>query len=299
MVSFLLQPYPFSENVRRKLAVCGGIGLFIILFLLLFQPFGFGELSTADKWKHALLFGAVTFIISSFFQIIPPRIFPRLFREEGWRSWKEIVYLLITTAFIGAGNYWLILLLYPQNESLGGFLNAQLITLQIGIFPILFVVFMKQMQLFRRYTATAKEVSHELHHEEETPIPLPVTGQKITLQGEGQKEQLTLAPADSLLFIASADNYVNVKYMLDGVLQSTLIRSTLKKMEEQLASHPAFFRCHRMYMVNLQQVTRISGNAQGLKLHLTGTDELIPVSRNLTTTIKDRLHHLSHSPKQA
>src|SRR6188508_341337 len=100
MHSFLLQPYPFSENVSRKLAVCGGIGLFVALFLAIFEPFGFDELPANVKWLHALLFGAVTFLVSSCFQILFPKIFPGIFREERWRSWKEIVYLLITTFFV-------------------------------------------------------------------------------------------------------------------------------------------------------------------------------------------------------
>jgi hypothetical protein len=155
MRSFLLQPYPFSEDLSKKLLVYGGIGLFIALFLALFEPFGFDELSTTIKWSHASLFGAVTFIISSFFQAIVPEIFPRHFSEEGWQSWKEILYLVVTTGFIGAGNYWLMLYLYQQNAAFTSFLRAELITLQVGIFPILFIVFMKPLNLYKLYAEKA------------------------------------------------------------------------------------------------------------------------------------------------
>src|SRR5215210_5847056 len=157
MRSFLLQPYPFSENLRRKLAVCGGVALFITLFLAVFKPFGFGNLATGEQWGHACLFGAVTFFISAFFQIVLPKIYPQLFREEGWRSWKEILYLLITTCFIGGGNLGLMRTLYPSKTTLQGFLEAQLITFEVGIFPILFVVALKQLTLYRRFAAEAKE----------------------------------------------------------------------------------------------------------------------------------------------
>ena len=66
-------------------------------------------------------------------------------------------------------------------------------------------------------------------------------------------------------------------------------------MEKQLAACPGFFRCHRMYLVNLAHVHWVSGNAQGLKLHLTDLEEAVPVSRSLTNTIKEKLHYLSHS----
>ena len=299
MRSFLLQPYPFSDNLGRKLAVCGGVGLFITLFLAIFEPFGFDELSSSMKWSHALLFGLITFFISSFFQVVVPLLFPHLFREEDWRSWKEIVYLLVTTVFIGAANYGLMLYLYPQRTELTNFFRAELITLQVGIFPICFIAFMKQMTLYRRYAEAAKEVTEDIHSEETvTAEPPVVTEQKILLRGDNQKEDL-LFFADQVFFLSSADNYVRIQFLENGAQKSVLMRSTLKKMEEQLAAHPHFFRCHRMYLVNLKLVTTVSGNAQGLKLHLEGLDGPIPVSRNLTETVKDRLRLLSHSPQKA
>lgn len=299
MRSFLLQPYPFSDNLNRKLAVCGGVGLFITLFLAVFEPFGFDELRTTVKWTHALLFGLVTFVISSFSQVVVPMLFPQLFREEDWRSWKEIVYLLVTTLFIGAANYALMVYLYPQRTDLGNFLRAELITLQVGIFPICFIVFMKQLTMYRRYAEAAKEVTADISLEEMASPAKPVTPEEtIVLRGDNQKEELSVA-VDDLSFISSADNYVRIQYRDASIQKSMLMRSTLKKMEEQLAAHSVFFRCHRMYLVNLKLVTAVSGNAQGLKLHLEGLDETIPVSRSLTETVKDRLHHSSHSPQKA
>ena len=299
MRSFLLQPYPFSENAARKLAVCGGIGLFITLFLGVFKPFGFDQLATGTQWKHAFFFGWVTFVISSLFQILLPKIFPKIFQEEHWKSWKEIVYLLVTTIFVGAGNYSLIRLLYPSEITMGGFLQAQLITFEVGLFPILFVVFMKQLTLYRKFTTEAAEVTSDLSPEKEKKVAeLPAPSQKIKLSGDNQKEELLLLP-EQLYFISSADNYVQVQYKEGGNEKSLLMRSSLKKIQEQLADYPAFFRCHRMYLVNLQLVHSVTGNAQGLKLHLSGIDEPIPVSRHLTETIRNKLHQLSHSPQTA
>ncbi|HEY1023160.1 MAG TPA: LytTR family DNA-binding domain-containing protein, partial [Flavisolibacter sp.] len=191
------------------------------------------------------------------------------------------------------------LLLYPPTLSFSGFLEAQLITLQVGIFPICFVVFMKQLLLYRRYAAEASVVTEDIREEEHLPTAAhPEPGQTILLRGDNQKEEVGLIP-ESLLYLSSADNYVTIHYWEAGKKGSQLIRSTLKKMEEQLTGHQEFFRCHRMYIVNLHLVQTVSGNAQGLKLHLAGLQEPIPVSRNLTETVKERLHVLSHSPQNA
>ncbi len=302
MRSFLLQPYPFSHNVNNKLLVCGGVGLFITLFLALFEPFGFDELSAAIKWQHAIGFGVVTFLVSVFLQTAVPWWFPALFHEEGWRSWKEIVFLLLTTLFIGAANYGLMLVLYPQTTSLAGFFRAQLITLQVGVFPVVAIVFMKQMVMYRRFAAQAEAASDDIHalgdvpaKPAESPFLAPPL---LTLQGDNQKETVTF-PADDLLFIASADNYVRLHLLQNSEMKTVMLRSTLKKMEEQLAGQLQFFRCHRMYFVNLRAVEEVSGNAQGLKLHLTGGAGPLPVSRSLTEIVRKKLHQLSHSPQSA
>ncbi|NTS39597.1 LytTR family transcriptional regulator [Flavisolibacter sp. BT320] len=299
MRSFLQQPYPFSENAGRKLVVCSGVGLFITFFLVVFAPYGLDELPAGQKWLHALAFGAVTFVVASLVQIVAPKLFPTLFREEGWRTWKEIVYLLFTTAVVGAANYVLMLRLYPQKTEMASFLQAELITLQVGIFPVCFLVFLKQMLLYRRFATEASAVTTDIR-EEEQPV---IAGQAlsvpaIVLRGDNQKEEVSVQP-QNLLYLSAADNYVTVHFLESGKPATQLLRGSLKKMEEQLAGQSAFFRCHRTYIVNLQQVHTVSGNAQGLKLHLDGQEEPIPVSRSLTDVVKEKLHQLSHSPQKA
>ena len=56
---------------------------------------------------------------------------------------------------------------------------------------------------------------------------------------------------------------------------------TLKEFEEQLSSFPYVFKVHRSYLVNLQAIESIMGNAQGYALRLKNYSEgTIPVSRS-------------------
>lgn len=270
-----------------------------MLFLGLFQPFGISELPVAQQWLHAAYFGLVTFVVSGFLQAGLPRLFPQVFAEEHWKSWKEIVLLLWVLLCISAANYLLMYWLYPQTSLFRSFGQVLLMTVQVGIFPVVAMVFFKQMLLYRRYAAAAMAVNKTLEMPEVEPaseVPAPATS--IVLTGEGQKDRLTLPLAD-LLWIASADNYVRVQFRAEGQVRSQLLRASLKSIEQQLAPYSGLFRCHRMYLVNLEQVTGVSGNAQGLRLHIQGAEESVPVSRSLTQTTRERLSHLSHSPQQA
>jgi hypothetical protein len=295
MRRFLMQPYPFGYNVGRKLRVCAGIGLFVALFLGVFKPFGIHLLSPAQQWQHPLLFGLVTFVASASLQVGLPRVMPRLFDEARWKSWKELLFVLVILLFTAAGNYWLMQALYGQQYGERSFWGVLIITAQVGIFPLAFIITMKQALLYRRFSAEAAQVNNRLDPPEPQAV-LPQSPPTIVLQGEGQNERLELS-ADALLFITSSDNYVQVVWETATGMRSQLVRCPLKSMEAQLASDPRFFRCHRMCLVNLGRVAAVSGNAQGLRLHLQGTDTTIPVSRSLTQTVKDRLAQPSHSPQ--
>jgi DNA-binding LytR/AlgR family response regulator len=299
MHSFLLQPYPFGSSVPRKLATCAAVGLFVALFLGVFQPFGMHAFSARAQWLHPVLFGLVTFVVSSVCQVLLPRAMPRVFAEHGWKSWKEIVFLIFIVICIAAGNYALMEMLYDEPVGGRSFAKVFYITALVGIFPVVTIVAVKQMRLYRQYAADAAEVNQAIvAPEPREPVDdgTSTAATTIVLQGEGQKERLELAPGE-ILYVASADNYVEVFVRGEEDIRNHLLRCSLKKIEEQLSAQPSFLRCHRMFVVNLDAVERVSGNAQGLRLHLHGVEEPVPVSRSLTELVKERLSHLSRSPQ--
>jgi DNA-binding LytR/AlgR family response regulator len=105
-------------------------------------------------------------------------------------------------------------------------------------------------------------------------------------ESENQKEQLRLS-SDELLYLTSADNYVEVVFSEGPEVSKKLLRGTLARAEEQIHD-PNIIRCHRSYIVNLHKVISVSGNAQGFQLTLRGTDRIIPVS----TTYKKEVMRL-------
>jgi DNA-binding LytR/AlgR family response regulator len=258
-----------------------------------FKPFGLQAYAPAEQWLHALLFGVVTFVVSSACQVVLPRLLPPVFAEEHWKSWKEILFLLFIVFCISVGNYWLIQVLYEEPAGGRSFSYVIYMTVPIGVFPVACIVFVKQMRLYRQYAADARQVNQQM----QTPVASPAaevsrSETPVVLRGEGQKERLELRPAD-ILFIRSSDNYVEVFFRAGDAIRTELLRASLKNIEQQVSGLAGFFRCHRMCLVNLDAVERVSGNAQGLRLHMSGVAEPVPVSRSLTQTTKDRLSHLS------
>lgn len=113
----------------------------------------------------------------------------------------------------------------------------------------------------------------------------------IVLESDGGREKLELEKG-TLYYIAAADNYSRVVFRKKEEVSSVLLRGSLKMMEEQL-KNAEVIRCHRSYIVNLRNVTRVSGNSQGYRLHFEGLDETVPVSRSAGDHVHRRLAELS------
>jgi hypothetical protein len=70
---------------------------------------------------------------------------------------------------------------------------------------------------------------------------------------------------ENLLYLESAENYVNICYINKDKVSKYLLRDTLKKIEETF-SGTEIIRCHRSYMVNFEKVKVIRRDKDGLKL---------------------------------
>ena len=67
-----------------------------------------------------------------------------------------------------------------------------------------------------------------------------------------------------------------------------MIRTTIKFLSEQLSQF-GMIRTHRSYLVNPDAVSKVTGNAQGLKLSLRDSEAIVPVSRKYIEVVRDHL----------
>jgi DNA-binding LytR/AlgR family response regulator len=92
-----------------------------------------------------------------------------------------------------------------------------------------------------------------------------------------------------IIFLKSADNYVEVVFHEGGELRKKMIRNTLKNIEKQLKEFNNFVRTHRSSIVNIQYIDKLNKNFNTYWLTLIDTKETIPVSRQYLMAVKDLL----------
>ncbi len=292
VIKWLRQPYPLYEKDRWNWRIAFFSGLFVTFFLFFLRPFG-AQIEEDETWiwlRICAEYGLITVVVTLLWGYVE-RLFPRVFVEAGWKVWKEIAATLLFVSAIATANMLYSSWRYDRALSWRGFMFWQFATWSVGIFPTVLGVFLKQMKLMQRYSAEAADLSRHLdHHEHPERTPL-------VLSGENQGESLSILP-DDLLYIAAADNYVQVFFLEDGQVKNRMLRGALRRFEDALAGQASFFRCHRTFLVNLDQVIRITGNAQGYKLHLHGVKAAVPVSRSLNDAIRVRIDALDTSAER-
>jgi DNA-binding LytR/AlgR family response regulator len=101
-------------------------------------------------------------------------------------------------------------------------------------------------------------------------------------------ENLVLIIAE-VVFIQSADNYVEIAYMDGDNFKKTLIRNTLKNIELQIKQYSNFIRCHRTCIVNMHYIEKLNQDYSSHWITLKGYHEKIPVSRQYLLKLKEAL----------
>ncbi len=182
-------------------------------------------------------------------------------------------------ATIGFFNYLLTTLFFQWEPfSLGVFIKNQLFTLAIGVIIIPFVILAHYSYTMRRRTRALNR-----------PAAL-MPEAMILLESDYKHGNLELDARD-LLFIKSADNYIDVCYLEGSSIRHSLLRSTLSATEKVIDS-PQVVRCHRSYMINLFHINSSKRYLDELKLQLNGKEYLIPVSRRYRERVRSVLANL-------
>jgi len=100
---------------------------------------------------------------------------------------------------------------------------------------------------------------------------------------------------DGLLYLEASENYITICYLNKGKVSKYLLRSTMKKLEENFAG-TNIIRCHRSYMVNFEKVKVIRKEKEGLKLELDNPEVMdIPLSKTYLTNVMQNFAKFSEA----
>lgn len=273
------EPYP-SVISPWKVVVVPAVIIFLVLYLL--QPFGIARIGSGKLWV-TLGAACISAGVSSLFVWVLPWMFPRYYEERAWTLGKEVLGTLALLLCITVCVWFYVSWLCGVMPGVRLFFTVLLWVLILGAFPtVLFTMWNRNIRLARNLRE-ATELNLRLSKKQEAE-EMP----SATLVFSGGTKDTLVMDARSFLYAESEGNYVRLHYLSpkDNRPVSRLLRLTMKQAEAAVASAPFIVRCHRAFLVNLHQVTKMDGNSQGYRLRLEECAEEVPVSRAYVRRVK-------------
>lgn len=280
-------PFPFYLHDERKNAgLILGISLFVTGFLYAFKTPVEAGFPGGLEWVH----GIITLGCLSFNILLLPRIFPAAMEPVRWTTGKYILHNLGHLFLIGVVTTIVEKSVFCPDKTWA--LVANHVSFQValkGIIPIvLTTLFLKTVTLKQNLEA-ALRINQELGKIRAMKTEQPRPASHVTLYSD-TSDSLSFNLPD-LLFIEADDNYCTVFWKEQADIRKRLLRVNLKSLESQLNNSFAL-RCHRSYIVNVNAISAVSGNANGYRLKINGSDFSVPVSRQKGKEVLDKISQL-------
>lgn len=270
------------EDNIRQLKLVSMISLGMFLFLLFFHPFDYSVQEFNDQLIFVLGCAVITFLILLVFRIILPVSFTRRIRLESLKISNEVGLILLIWLFIAIANIFYLRYV--------GHLELTIFTgLRIALFSVFPSVILKLADV---NTGLREQLKHSVEKNLRLGHDLSVAGDveqaPEVFLSESQNDKFEVLP-EYILLVKSADNYVEIVYLIDGELKQRLMRNTMKNIQQHLKKHPEFVRCHRTCIVNTSYILNLTNSYKGHRLKILHYEEELPVSRQYLLDVKEIL----------
>lgn len=281
MFENLNQPYPFNNNFKHNLRTIAFVCMGFMLITLYFQPFGINFLASPKDGYFVLIIGlvsAATFFINT---LIFPGLFPKLFESDSWTVRKEIIwnigmFIVMIAGFTVTARIFRI----SGMESLTFFRSAALALLPL----VLFNLSNYNNSLKSKVSQVIDSGRHWLA--EERKAATHSTGNEhIKIESDNGKEVFE-EDLKNIVLIQSASNYIEIFFREGAIIRKQMIRQTLSNVESLLSEFPNIKKCHRCCLVNINQISRLTGISPNYTLEANGLDFRIPVARQNVTKFR-------------
>lgn len=269
------QPLPDYHNVRRNIIrLILFTSLFALVFINIYAPFG------ADKWFNVtrlqfFTFSSLTILAGVLIVVLSRFIMYKYTRKKSLLIWQFLLWIFAEVAFMSL--FYTIFekyILGDSREPSELFNNSLKNTALVLLLPYTISWLWLAWQDKKEQLAKLQD---EPGHKESQKDMVAFYDEKGILKFSLKKE--------NLVYIESAENYVNICYLNSDKISKFMLRETLRKMEESFAG-TEIIRCHRCFMVNFDKVKVIRRDKDGLKLELdvpVAAD--IPVSKTYVGTV--------------
>ncbi len=268
--------FPVFISVRARVSHILVLFLTFFVSLVIYNPFGGGTISESTLIQTILSSALVSMLYSIIASISMWAYSPKISKKR-FRIFDYIVMVFLNTLIssliyaLGSTN------IYDYVESFMFVGVIVIIPYVISVFYSYSRYLLKELVDKRNILEMSKESKREM----------------IGFTDEYGKLDFYL-DRESILYVEANDNYVNIYFESNSKVSYKILRSTLKSIELLLEKYK-MIKCHRSYIVNMDQVIMTHKEKGKLKLELRNCAFLIPVSTSFAPLITDYIANSSQN----
>ena len=271
----------FISLTKRYFKLYLGIAITIFLFILFFQPFDVLHFEFENKLLFIAGFGIIVLFILTVVQIV----FQHRLVLSGEENMGDSVHmsLYFVTQVILTSLGFIFYIRYVGQNNITYLIVAKVIFICLSL-PI--TIYIKNRInsdhiRIRQLLNESREINNKLKQFSEN-----YANKYIELLSENDSDNFRIQVSE-IVYVKSADNYVEIGYHDEGSIKKKMIRNTLRNIEIQIKEYNNFIRTHRTCIVNIQYIDKLNKNFNTYWLSLENSKESIPVSRQYLVSVKD------------
>ncbi|WP_375240455.1 LytR/AlgR family response regulator transcription factor [Polaribacter sp.] len=265
----------YTQNWKPTFLIALLLGTVIPVLLITLEPF---DNSNSFSYKYLILSGYSVCIIIPILIFHPIENYVYKIQTKRWFIVNECIYIISTLFVIFIFSFFYHFFVISGLTSF----TYELIWSFIKSFGVPFTPIVVPLWLYLRSKYGQIEVPD---YDKSSTKKV----KKITINGTNKSETLTIFESD-FIFAKAQQNYVDIYFNTDKGMQQKTLRSTLSNIIKQL---PKAWQVHRSYLVNLDYLKTVEGNARKRFIRITTTEETIPISQVYYKALNKRLSNSS------
>ena len=268
----LLEEFIKEMRFSNKLITASVLLIYFLLFFYVFIPVEHAVEIKNFGISARLLPGFIAFIV--FFSNVLGFYFILTKKQEEERNYKHYIILFIVlylTVFLSE----IVLFTFLGFTSVNFLLSLSLIVLSSYIVPFYLIVMAVERLIIKRFEALSTTLTQDISEIKQNIVP---NTDVITILSEKTSGKISFNVSD-FVAVEAQGNYCMFYIIRKNVVTRKLLHTTMKGLEGQLSDFPQIIRCHKSYLINIHQISRVSGNSRGYSLHFVDDMDPIPISR--------------------
>ncbi|MFB9077698.1 LytTR family transcriptional regulator DNA-binding domain-containing protein [Flavobacterium procerum] len=215
-----IEMWKLNTSIKHHVIIAVLIGLWLFVFAFIIKPFDDGTINFRDWFFISFGFSLMAFLCYSLLAIVQKSFYKR---KGKWNLALEIAsfFLFYLLYLIGVFAF------YKSPILNGGYSFSEFFS----------IIFVKVALILTPLIILARTYLIKL---------IPIKDDNLLFKGENKLDILKINKAD-LVCISNAQNYVEIFYLENEKLRSKLIRSTLKKVQDDFEF---LVQIHRSHLIN-------------------------------------------------